>query len=75
MEEGEEGAEGAAKEDDVVAVADGARERAFVGVKTEEDAVEDGVAGLIGNFEVAVEFKEFGIQGKDECEGDLGLLN
>ena len=75
MEEGKEGAEGTAKEDDVVAVAYGTRERTFVGVKTKEDAVEEGVAGLIRGFEVAVEFKEFGIQGKDECEGDLGLLN
>lgn len=58
MEEGEEGAQGAAEEDDVVAGGDGAGERGFVGVEGGEYAIEEGVGG--GGFEGAVEFEEVG---------------
>jgi hypothetical protein len=39
LEEGEEGAEGSAEEDDVIAWVDGAGEGVFVGVEVVEDAV------------------------------------
>lgn len=73
MEEGEEGAEGAAEEDDVVAVVDGSCEGVFVGVQAGDDAAEGcwGGGGGGGGFEVAVEFEELGEEGEDECEGDL----
>jgi hypothetical protein len=69
LAEGEERAHCAAEEDDVVAVVDGAGEGVFVGVEGGEDAGEEGVGG--GDFEVAVEFEEFGEEGEDEGEGDL----
>jgi len=60
LAEGEEGAEGAAEEDSVVAGGDWACEGGFVAVEGGEDAGEDGGGGverekgLLG-FEVAVE--------------------
>jgi hypothetical protein len=70
LAEGEERAHGAAEQDDVVAVVDGAGEGVFVGVEGGEDAGEESVGG--GDLEVAVEFEEFGEEGEDEGEGDLG---
>lgn len=48
----------------------------FVGVQADENAAQDGIAGRVGgrgDFEVAVEFEEFGEEGQDEGEGDLGI--
>lgn len=72
----EQGAEGSAEEDNVIAVVDGFGEGVFVGVEGCEDACEDGgvAAGEGGGFEVAVEFEELGEEGEDECEGDLERL-
>ena len=72
MEEGEEGAERAAEEDDVVAVVDWSCKGVFVRVEDVEDVAEEGDAavGLVG-FEVAVVFEEFGEEREDECEGYL----
>jgi len=72
----EEGAEGAAEEDGVVAGGDWARKRGFVAVQGGEDAREDGGRGAGGEkgllgFEGAVEVDKFGEEGEDEGEGDL----
>ena len=39
-----------------------------------EDLRQDGIGGRGGGFEVAVELEEFGEEGEDEGEGDLGAL-
>lgn len=46
LEEGVEGAEGAAEEDNVVAGVDGLGEGGLVGVEAAEDAGEEGVVGV-----------------------------
>ena len=67
MKEGKEGAEGAAEEDNVISIADGARERLLVRIEPSEDAIEEGVGGLRG-LEIAVEFEKLWEEGKDESE-------
>lgn len=75
LEEGEEGAEGAAEEDNVVAGVDGAGKGGLVGVQVAEDVGEEGLGAVLGGvgggFDVAVELEEVGEQGQDEGEGDL----
>lgn len=66
MKEGPEGAECATKQNDVIAVTDGPRKGAFVGVEAEEDAVEKGVRGLIGGFKITVELEEFRVEREDK---------
>ena len=71
MEEGEEGAEGAAEEDDIVTVVYRAGKGAFVGIEGGENGVEKCGGGCgrgRGCFEVAIEFKELREQGKNESE-------
>ena len=72
MAEGEEGAQSAAEEDDVVAVVDGFGEGVLIRIEGVEDSGKEGVGP--GVFEVAVEFEEFGEEGEDEGEGDLYVL-
>ena len=70
LAKGEEGAEGAAEEDDVVAVVYGDGEGGLVAVEGGEDAGEQrGLGG--GEFAGAVEFEEGGEEREDEGEGDL----
>lgn len=71
LEEGVERAEGAAKEDNVVAGVDGLGEGRLVGVEAAEDAGEEGVVGIGTSFGVAVELEELGEEGEDEGEGYL----
>ena len=70
LAQGEEGAEGAAEEDDVVAVVDGAGEAVLVRVEEGEGVGEDcgrGGRGVRG-VDRAIEFEQFGEEGQDECE-------
>lgn len=71
MKKGEKRAEGAAKEDDIVAVVDGSREGLFVCIEAAEDAVQDRVLRSLGGFLGSVEFDEFGIEWQDERKGYL----
>ena len=72
LEEGEERAEGAAEEHDVVAVVYGFCEGVFVRVEGGEGAGEEGGrGGGVRGFVVAVEFEELGEEREDEREGDL----
>jgi hypothetical protein len=62
LEEREERAEGAAEEDDVVAVVDWLCEGVFVRIQTREDLAEDGGRGCaFCGLVVAVEFEKFGV--------------
>ena len=60
MKEGEERAESAPEEDDVIAIADWAGERSFVGVEAIKNAIEEGGGGGLRAFEVSVELEELG---------------
>lgn len=76
LQETEEGAEGAAEEDDVVARVDGAGEGGLVAVEAGEDALEKGrglggVCGRGAGFAVTVELEELREEREDEGEGDL----
>lgn len=46
----------------------------LIGIQAEKDAIENG-RGVILCFEVAVKFEELWKEGKDECEGYLGLIS
>lgn len=69
LEEREEGAQGTAEQDDVVARVDGAGKGILVGIEVVEDAIEKGIrGGILG----AVEGEERWEEREDEGEGDLG---
>lgn len=76
MAEGEERAESAAEEHNVVAVVDGFGERVLVGIQGGQDVGEEGGGGggvgCAGGILGAVELEQFGEKGEDEGEGDLG---
>lgn len=77
LKQAEEGAEGAAEEDDVVTRVNGAGEGGLVAVEAGEDALEEGrglgcVCGGGAGFAVAVELEELREEGENEGKGDLG---
>jgi hypothetical protein len=60
LAKGEEGAKSSPKEDNVVAVIDGFRERVLVCVKTAEHAFQQCILVCLLDLECAVEIEEFG---------------
>lgn len=68
LEEGEERAQRAAQEDDIIAGVDGLCERVLVRVQVVEDAVEE---GRRGGVPVEIEVEQGGEEGEDESEGNL----
>lgn len=69
LAEGEERAQGASEQDNVVAVVDGPFEAVFVGVQAVEHLGQHSGIGL--GLDIAVELKQLGEQGQDEGEGNL----
>lgn len=72
MTEGEEGAEGSAENDDVIASIDRFSKGALVAMEDGEDILE-GRRGAMGGagIEIAIELKEFREKGEDKREGNL----